>query len=392
MSLSRRLVPGQPHAVTRRTAGQARFFNPREGVRELLGYILGRALEQNPRVKLHAYSVNTTHPHVVVSDTPEEGKPSALPPFFQLLNSLTARAMNARLGRGGAFFSTGSYDNVEVHGLETMEDQLLYAWTNVTKDGLVASPDEWTGLQFLPDDIGKTFVFQKPETAFFGGRRPAGGVVPQDPTALEEWKETLRRRELAARAKMRRDDMAKGRSPERSRQLVRERWRRRKRKKEAAPKPRASRSKLPPFTKVTIHPPPGFEGWPIEETRRHLRERYDERNAQIHAKRAAKGLTHFKGLPAILAEDPRRGPSDTFPSFGLNPRIACKDRRTFDELVRGLTTWRREVADKRVRWRRGEREVVFPRGTYGLGVFHGALVEGIAPVALEQARPPPQAA
>lgn len=392
MSLPRRLIPGQPQAITRRTAGQCRYFNPREGVRELLGYILGHALEKNPRVRLHAYSVNTTHPHVVVTDIPEEGKPSALPAFFRLLNSLTARAMNARLGRGGALFSTGSYSNVEVHGSESLEDQLLYAWTNVTKDGLVASPDEWPGLQFLPDDIGKTFTFAKPDGSFFGGRRPKEGVVPQDPTALEEWKERLRQRELAALAKMRRDDKAKDRSPARSRQLVRERWRRRKRKKEAAPKPRASRSKLPPLTKVTIHPPPGFEGWPIDDTRAHFRQLYVERNAAIHTKRAAKGLTRFKGLPEILAEDPRQGPSDTFPSFGLNPRIACKDWTTFIELRRGLTAWRREVADKRVRWRRGEREVVFPRGTYGLGVFHGALVEGIATVALEQARPPPQAA
>lgn len=392
MSVSRRLVPGQTQAITRRTAGQCRFFNPREGVRELLGYVLGRALELSPRVRLHAYSVNTTHPHVVVTDTPEEGKPSALPDFFRTLNSLTARAMNARFGRGGALFCAGSYDNVEVHGEDTLEDQLLYAWTNVTKDGLVASPDEWPGLQFLPDDIGQTFVFAKPEGGFFGGRRPKEGVVPQDPTALSEWKAKLREKELAVLARMRRDDKAKGRSKARSEQLVRERWRRRKRKREEAPKPRASRSKLPPFTTVTIHPPPGFEGWPIEEVRRHHRQLYEARNASIHAKRAAKGLTRFKGLPAILAEDPRLGATDTFPTFGLNPRIACKDRKKHLELRRGLRAWRREVREKWERWRRGERDVVFPRGTYGLGVFHGALVEGITPVSREQARPPPQAA
>ncbi len=359
-------------------------------MRELLGYILGRALEKNPRVRLHAYSVNTTHPHVCVTDVPEAGRPSALPPFFQLLNSLTARAMNARLGRGGALFSSGSYNNVEVHGRETLEDQLLYAWTNVTKDGLVSSPDEWTGLQFLPDDFGKTFVFTKPETAFFGGRRPAGGVVPQDPTALAEWEAKLRERELAVLAKMRRDDKRNERTESRRRQLVRERWRRRKRKKEAAPRPRASRSKLPPLTKVTIHPPPGFEDWPVEEVRSHFRARYVLRNTSIHAERAAKGLIGFKGLPAILAEDPRHGPTDTFPSFGLNPRIACKDRTRHIELRRGLRAWRREVHDKRQLWRTGNRDVVFPRGTYGLGVFHGAKVEGIA--SPEQARPPPQAA
>jgi hypothetical protein len=62
MTVSRRLVPGQIHAVTRRTLERRKFLNPRPGVRELVGYSLGRALEENPGVRLHTYVTSTTHP------------------------------------------------------------------------------------------------------------------------------------------------------------------------------------------------------------------------------------------------------------------------------------------------------------------------------------------
>ncbi|MFZ5478479.1 MAG: transposase, partial [Myxococcota bacterium] len=202
MTVSRRLVPGQLHAATRRTLERRKFLNPRPGVRELLGYALGRALQLTQGLPLHTYVGSTNHEHAVLTDRPPEGDASVLPAFFRDFHGLVGRAMNARLGRGGPFWTTGGPDNVELWGQLTIEQQLLYAWTNPVKDGLCERPEDWAeaGLMFLPEDWGRTFTFRKPEGAFFGGRRPAG-LSPTDPDALADWQAALREeaREALAR-------------------------------------------------------------------------------------------------------------------------------------------------------------------------------------------------
>jgi hypothetical protein len=341
MTVSRRLEYDRTHATTRRTLERRKFLNPRPGVRELVGYSLGRALELNPGVQLHAYVVSTSHPHALVTDRPVEGDASALPDFFRDHHSLTARAMNARLGRGGPFWTTGSWDNVELHGQLTIEQQLLYAWTNPVKDGLCEWPEEWAaaGLMFLPEDWGKTFTFRKPEGAFFGGRRPVS-LTPTDPDALADWQAALRAeardaerlgRDRARRARERAEDRKRKRNGKRGvsdkqrRQL--EQARARRKKKAAAPKPvRASRSILPELVQVTPMPPPGHEHQPLDEVKAYYRKRLDEEVARIHAERRQRGFTTFIGIERIRQEDPREPAGDSFPTFARNPRIACRDR------------------------------------------------------------------
>jgi hypothetical protein len=318
--------------------------------------------------------------------------------------------MNARLGRGGPLWTTGGPDNVELHGPLTIEQQLLYAWTNPVKDGLCEWPEEWAaaGLMFLPEDWGKTFTFRKPEGAFFGGRRPEGRA-PTDPDALADWQAALRaeardaerlgrerdraRRERErANAKKQARRGGRGCSEKQRRQL--ERARARRKKKEAAPKPaRASRSILPEFVQVTPMPPPGHEHQPLEEVQAHYRKLLDERVEQIHAERRQRGLTTFIGVERIRQEDPREPAGDSVPTFARNPRIACRDRETRLDLLRELQRWRTEVAEKREKWRLGDRDVVFPAGVYGMWALHGAKVVGLVPYgAPSSPRPPPQKA
>ena len=78
--------------------------------------------------------------------------------FFRDFHSLVARGLNAYYGRGENLWAPGSFGNVEVHGNPSLEDQLLYLWTNPVKDGLVARPEDWPGVKFLPEDFGVRLI------------------------------------------------------------------------------------------------------------------------------------------------------------------------------------------------------------------------------------------
>jgi hypothetical protein len=377
VTLPRRLVPEQTHVVSRRTRGRCAFLRPdRKGrVNAIVLYALGVAQRRTPGVKLHAFVTEVTHHHSGLTDS--KGV-SQLPVFFRELHSLTARALNAHYGRGENLWSQpGSYDNVEVHGLRTLEEQLLYVWTQPVKDGLVARPEDWTGVLFLPEDLGRTFVVRKPEGAFFGGRRPEGHEPTYEPARREHARaqraeREKRRREEAAR------DRARGRRTRRRRQLSAERGRRRN--KERAPRPPRDRDTLPELVTVTISVPPGYEHLSLDEVRAHFRQLLDARIEAIHAQRRAEGRTRFMGIEAVLAQDPRASVGDTFPTFARNPRVACRDGRRV-AILEGLVQWRLSYRAALERWQQGEREVVFPDGAYWLPHFHGAKSGPRAPPA-----------
>jgi len=345
VTLPRRLVPGQLHTTTRRVIERRFLLKPTPEVNEIVLYCLGLALSRYPGVRLHATLVEANHKHDACSDASPE---SQLPDFYRTYHSLVARALNARYGRGENFWRTGSYDQVEVHGREALEDQLLYLWANPVQDGLVATPDEWPGVKFLPEDFGREITVARPEGAFFGGRRPAGWEPPEP---LEQ------------------PPSRRGRGRHRGGVG------RRGRPRERAPRPpQAERSSLPETVTFTVHPPPGYEHMALDEVRAHFRDLLDRHVAQVHEERRAAGLHGFMGVERILAQDPRESAGDTFPAFARNPRIACKDTEHRQGLLAELRAWRVRYREVLERWCAGRRRAVFPAGTYWLPRFHGARV------------------
>ena len=126
---------------------------------------------------------------------------------------------------------------------------------------------------------------------------------------------------------------------------------------------------------------------PNDEVKAHFRRLLDEGLEVVLARRRQERRTRFMGVAAILAEDPREPAGDSFPSFARNPRIACRDKETRLGLLRGLELWRADVKRKREQWRDGDREVVFPRGVYGMWALHGARVDGLSAYAARAAPP-----
>lgn len=327
------------------------LLTPTTTVNQIVLYSLGVAQERHP-IDLYALMVEANHIH---SNPGDGGSPSALPEFYRDFHALTARALNAHYGRGENFWSPGSYGNVEVHDRDTLEEQLLYTWTNPVKDGLVARPEDWPGVKFLPEDFGRTIEVSRPETAFFGGRRPA------------DWKPTF---VPVRRARARPTNEAEA-----------QRLRRLQGTRAGAlgpklPAPEAGirrvRRTLPERVKITISRPPGYEHLSLEEVRTHFRDLLNARVALIHQQRQAAGFESFKGPSRISRQDPLECAGGTTPTFSRNPRIACISTTVRIGLLTDLSEWRREYRSAFQAWVKGDRSTLFPAGSYALPRWHGA--------------------
>ena len=368
MTQSRRLEPGTNHMTSRRTQNRAALLRPSEFVNQVFLYALGAAQTKAPEVEIYATVTEVTHHHTHVRDGVDE---SRLSDFFRELHCLTARALNAHYGRGENFWSQpASWANTEIHRLEDLTDKLLYLWTNPVKDGLTATPDEWPGVIFLPEDLGTTRTIRKPEGAFFGSRRPNDW----EPTWQRAKREQRQRRRKRRQRDQRRRKARAARSRQRklSQHLEEERLAR-ERAEQPAEQASRSPSALPDEVTLRIGVPPGFEDWPIEEVRRYFRVLLDARVAEIHAEREAEGWEGFVGAEAVKRLDPRRSVGDTWPAFRLNPRLACKGNPALLKLLKAdLLSWRGEYRKELEAWCAGESGVVFPAGSYWLPRFHGA--------------------
>lgn len=346
MTYPRRFLPGQTHSITRRVASRRFLLRPSPFVNRVVLYALARAKQLNPTISLHGFVAESNHNHANLTDTRKDtGTRSQVSSFFACLHRLTAAALNTHYGRGENLWASGSFSNTEVHGRRSIEQQLLYLWTNPVKDGLVERPEDWPGVCFLPEDFGRTIRVSKPEGAFFGGRRRGSA---HDAHASESWEAELAREEEEARALLRKGP------PARKRERV--------------------RTTLPNVIELTIDPPPGYEHMTLEEVRAHFRALLDAELERIHRERRAARRAGFRGARAVLRLSPFDSAGGTWPSFKTNPRIACRgDNHRRIALLVGLSEWRAvyrqayEALKKNV-------SAWFPAGTHRLAELPWVLV------------------
>lgn len=344
MTYPRRLCSGVTHAITRRTANRCLFLTPTDFVNQVTAYCLGVAAERyEEETCLLAFMSEVTHYHMDLADTHRPQDVSRVPDFLRDFNSNLARALNTHYGRGGSFWCGGSYSNTEIHTERSLIRQLLYLWTQPVKDGLVADPYEWPGFKIMPEDFGTEITVDKPEGAYFGGYR--GPETAAGEFGLEPWQGTLAREQQEAEALLRSQLRGGAEAP-------------------PAP-PKRSRTKTPDSVTFRVGVPPGYEDWPIDKVRRHFRKLLDREVELIHAERLRRGKRRYMGLPAIFAQDPRDAAGSNWPSFSLNPRIACAgDVEQRVELLIALREWRAAHRRAYEALRDGKRGR-FPPGTYG---------------------------
>jgi len=132
---------------------------------------------------------------------------------------------------------------------------------------------------------------------------------------------------------------------------------------------------LPESIALTLAPPPGFAS-PADfrtKVKNALRELEDRAAREVASRGGA-----FVGAAKVLAQKPRSAPAPGEPRFGLNPRIAARDKWKRIEAISRLKSF---LAAYRAAWRErraGARDALFPAGTYLLRRMHGVQCAGAA--------------
>jgi REP element-mobilizing transposase RayT len=162
MTWPRRVVPGTTYLLTRRCTQRRFMLVPRGIVPKLFGYCVALAAERHG-IQVHAITCMSNHWHAVVTDP--HGR---IPEFSRDVHSLTARALNAHLGRWEALWSSQRLSLVELVDAPDVWDKLVYTLTNPVEAGLVARSSEWPGLRTRSVDLTRhPRIFKRPRTAFF---------------------------------------------------------------------------------------------------------------------------------------------------------------------------------------------------------------------------------
>jgi REP element-mobilizing transposase RayT len=322
MTLPRLVLPDRTLLVTRRCFGRMFLLRPSPQVQAVFTYCLALAAEKYG-IQVHAAIVLGNHWHAVLTDPR-----AALPEFLRWLHTNVAKALNVHHRRGESFWAPGSYSAVHLGDAAAVLDKLAYVTTNAVAAGLVSTPSEWPGLRTLPEDVGVR-VLEGARPGFFF-RQPSEDV---DEDAGDG----------SARARRRRQEPA--------------------------------REPLPDRARIAVTVPPAFAHLPPDEFRALLGRVVAERVERLHRDRAGRP---WLGAQAALLQHPFDSPGSTVPDGGLDPRIACRDKWRRIQLLETQVQFWRDYREALARYRHGERDAVFPEGTYWLRVQFGVTCRAAA--------------
>ncbi|MBX3467952.1 MAG: transposase [Planctomycetes bacterium] len=308
MTLPRRVLAGRVVMVTRRCSQRQLLLRPDPVVEQVVTYCLALAAERFG-VEVFCVVVLGNHFHMGCVDPRQE-----LPRFMELFDSLVARALNAHRRRRENFWSPDRYSAVTLGDADAVLERLVYMICNPVAAGLVKAPEQWPGLITVPGDLGRRDLVARRPGFFF--RQPA---KPD---------------EVGGERRARRG---------------------------------ASRRVLPDEVRLRLARPPGFDELSEDGLRELVASRVAERVAELVAARRGR----FLGRAAVLRQRPDGTPGSSEPGFGLNPRVACRDRWRRAELLQDLADFWRDHREASIRFRAGERGVLFPAGTYGYRVLFG---------------------
>jgi putative transposase len=132
----------------------------------------------------------------------------------------------------------------------------------------------------------------------------------------------------------------------------------------------------PPELLLRVEPPPTRSDSPLSF--RDWRERAARAIATkvAKARRAIHGTgREFVGRTAVVATSFIRRARSFEERFAVIPTFSANARSVRDELRHVEPQFRAKYRAALERWRSGSREILFPFGTWGVAVFHGAAVE-----------------
>ena len=117
--------------------------------------------------------------------------------------------------------------------------------------------------------------------------------------------------------------------------------------------------------------PPGYDEKSDEELTALIQDAIYKREEQFREQARREGKS-FLGRRGVLEQSRYARPDTKAPRFKISPRVACKSKWQRIERLGRNRTWGTSYARALVGWRNGDREVVFPPGTYKMRILHGA--------------------
>jgi REP element-mobilizing transposase RayT len=153
-------LPGACYLVTRRCTQRQFLLKPSKTTNDVFLYVLAVAAERF-RIRVHALCVLSNHYHLLVTDPLAQ-----LPAFHQLLDALTARALNSSLGRWETFWAPNSYSAVTLGDPTDIVEKAAYVLANPVAAGLVPTGRQWPGLWSAPEQIGTALEVCRPKHFF----------------------------------------------------------------------------------------------------------------------------------------------------------------------------------------------------------------------------------
>lgn len=134
---------------------------------------------------------------------------------------------------------------------------------------------------------------------------------------------------------------------------------------------------FPDAVEIRLVPPPELGGLSGEEFRGELLELTEAREERLREERVREGKS-FLGRKKVLAQSPFDRPEGSGGYSGEHPSIAAEDEETRRAAIERLQIFIQEYRAALARFRAGERDVVFPAGTWKMRVLFGVRCEPFA--------------
>jgi len=131
---------------------------------------------------------------------------------------------------------------------------------------------------------------------------------------------------------------------------------------------------------ITLTPPPLCERANQQNYNEQIADLVKNEETKIQAEMAKLGRS-FMGKAGVLRQKVTDTPYTKEPRRRLNPNVACKSKWHRIEALSRLKSFISEYKEALIEWRRGNREVVFPAGTYALRIHAGVMCVHPAAVA-----------
>ncbi len=170
----RQIEPGRTLMVTTRTFRRTFFLTPSSTVNDVMQYVIGYACRKHG-VGLVSAVVLSNHMHLLVNDHLGNA-----PEFVQTVNSLVARALNAKRGEHGGMFARDNVDLKLVCGRAAAITAIAYLGANPVAAACVEHGRDWPGLRSQPRQLARTDL-EVSRPTFFMAHRDLGyrGRLPE---------------------------------------------------------------------------------------------------------------------------------------------------------------------------------------------------------------------